>query len=407
MRTAVKADEARDLLLALPVSLETEDLPLLEAQGRVLAQDLVAQVTMPPFDRSPYDGYALRSEDIAAAAAEAPVRLAVTEEIPAGTVPSRRVVPGTAAKISTGAMLPNGADCVVRFEDTAFGPGWVELTGPLPAGANVIRAGEEAGEGELLLERGTLLTAAELGLLASQGRGICTVFRRPAAAVLTTGSELQILGEPLTPGKIYNSNLYTLAALLRSQGLEVKSMGAVTDDPAQIARSLEQALEQADVVVTTGGASVGEHDYAVAAARQAGAEILFWKTRIKPGSCIVAARRGEKLILSLSGNPGAALVGLYRVALPYLRKLCGRKDLYLEEIRLALRRPLKKSSPHTRLLRGHLEIEDGQAYFVENQGQSNGMLTASRNFELLGEIEADSPPLPAGTMIRAYRIREL
>ena len=406
MNRPLQADEARDLLLALPVSYQIEELPLQEAQGRVLAQELTVQVDMPPFDKSPYDGYALRSEDAAAATKENPVRLSITEEIPAGAVPSHAVITGTAAKILTGAMLPAGADCVVRYEDTSFTAGWVELREPLPAGANVIRAGEEARRGEPLLERGTLLTGAELGILASQGRAVCTVYRKPAAALLTTGSELQTPGEPLQSGKIYNTNLYTIGACLRRFGLDCRCMGSVEDDAGRIAQRIEEALEQADIVVTTGGASVGDYDYAVAAVREIGAELLFWRTRIKPGSCILAARRGEKLILSLSGNPGAALLGLVRVALPYLRKLCGRKDLYLEEMRLALREPVKKASPSTRLLRGHLEVEDGRAYFVENRGQGNGMLTSFQNFELLGEIEAGSPPLPAGAMIRAYRVRD-
>lgn len=404
MKIKLWADEARDLLLTLPMKLQTETIPLAAACSRVLASDITTQLAMPPFDRSPYDGYALRSQDASGASEENPVVLHITEEIPAGHVPAVLVTKGTAAKILTGAPMPTGADCVVPFEVTEFDEKMVRLFRPVPAGSNVIPAGEELPKGRNLLEKGTLLTPPMLGMLASQGYDTCEVFERPGAALITTGSELQAPDEPLVPGKIYNSNGFALQGYLTAFGFRCEGFLAVPDNVEAISGAIQDALQTADVVVTTGGASVGDYDFATAAAQRLGADILFWKTRIKPGSCILAAQKDEKLILCLSGNPGAAVTGLLRVALPYLRKRCGRKDLFPEEIVLPLKYPLKKESKVPRLLRGRLEIQNGQAWFVETNGQGNGMLSAFCGMDLLGEVPANSPPLPAGTPIRAYRL---
>lgn len=403
MLESIMADEARDLLLSLPVRQQRERVALSQALGRVLAEDVCTAIPMPPFDRSPFDGYALRWQDTVSASREQPAELRITEEIPAGCAPTRTVEAGWAAKILTGAPIPPGASGVVKFEDTEADGERVRVFAPVQPDQNVICKGEERQPGERLLSAGTLLTPAELGLLASQGLSACTVYCRPTVALLTTGSELAPAGTPLALGQIYDSNLTMLGALLEKVGFSCRLLGAVRDDGELIAAKLRQGLEQADLVITTGGASVGDYDYARTAARLAGAEPLFWKVRMKPGACVLAAQREEKYVISLSGNPGAAAVCLLRVVLPFLKKCCGRRDVLPQEIRLPLQEGVKKASPVTRLLRGRLVIEEGQARLAENYHQGNGMISSLCGFELLGEIPAGSPPLPAGTMIRAYR----
>lgn len=400
----IEADEAVGMLLSLPVTLETETAPLADALGRVLAGDVTAALPVPPFDRSPFDGYAFRGADTAGAARENPVVLRIIEEVPAGKVPTVAVTKGCAVKILTGAPLPEGADATIKYENTDFTADEVRIYAPVPPDTDVVRAGDDIKAGALLAPRGVRLDAPLLGVLASQGIGAVTVYKKPVAAVLNTGSELVEIGAPLPPGMIYNSNVHTLSGYLREIGAEPWNAGVVADDPREIAARIKAALAVSDMVITTGGASVGDYDWAVTASQLLGAEFLFWKISMKPGGSIMAAVKDNKLILGLSGNPGAAVLGLLRVAQPYIRKRCGHFSLTLPAVRVALKEPVTKPSPKLRLLRGRLELCDGAALFTQNEGQGNGAVSSLVGCDLLGEIEAGSPPLPAGTIIRAYRL---
>ena len=405
MQKSISPVEARAALLALSLpDIQLENVSLAAAFGRVLAEDIVAEIAIPPFDRSPVDGFALRGADTASASADNPVTLAITEEIPAGVVPRLDVFAGSAAKILTGAPIPRGADATVKFEQTAFTAETVTLTEPLTAGANIVRAGEDVAVGEVVARRGDALTPATVALFASLGRASVTVYRRPRIAVINTGSELVEAGAVLPQGKIYNSGMFSLLGALAELGLEGYSAGVVRDDPDEIAAALENALPHCDAVITTGGASVGDYDFSVEAARRLGAEVLFWKAKMKPGGAMVASHCGGRLILSLSGNPGAALVGLLHIAKPFLLRLAGQRDVAPQPIRVRLREPFASSSPRTRLLRGTLEIVDGEAFFVQRGGQGGGTLANFAYCDLLGEIPAGSPPLDAGTLITAYKI---
>ena len=403
MLQSIEADAAREQLLQLPAAREKETVELKDAMGRVLAEDLTACVPMPPFHRSPLDGYAVRWQDTIDASPEHPVRLRVVEELPAGKAPTQAVTPGTAAQIFTGAPMPEGADSVIKYEEVCTDGADVLLSAPLKPCQNVVYQGEEAEQGTLLLPAGTVLGPAELGVLASQGKAQCTVWQRPKVVLLTTGSELAPLGQPLRGGQIYDSNGPMISALLEQSGLSCVKVQCLPDRLEEIAAAIEAAWHTADLVLTIGGASVGDYDFAVAAARQVNADILFWKVKMKPGSCILAAKRGEKVLISLSGNPGAAAVCLLRVVCPYLNQLCGKREIFPETVFLPLKEAMSKKSPVMRLLRGHLEIDHGKAVFAQNPKQGNGMITSLCGFELLGEIPAGSPALEAGQMIRAYR----
>ena len=403
MKRDISIEEALDLLLCSVRPVETETLPLSALHGRVLAQELRARLPVPPFDRSPYDGYALMAADTAGASRETPVTLRITEEIPAGKAPAVSLTPGHAAKILTGAPLPPGADLTVKYETVEHTDETVTFYEPLSPG-DVVKAGEDVEIGALLAAPGTLLTPAHAGLLAGQGIAEARVFRRPRVAVLSTGSELQKPGEALGPAQIYNSNAYTLSAYLAGQGCEAENLGAVPDDPAAIAAAIRGALGRADMVVTTGGASVGDYDWAVRVFERMGAEILFWKVGFKPGGSLAAATAGGKLILSLSGNPGAAVIGLLRLGLPVLRKLRGLTSLPDEPVTVTLRGRFKKASPQRRLLRGRLLIEEGKAYFLPNDGQGNGVVSSLLGCDLLAEIPAGTPPLEDGALLKAYRV---
>jgi molybdopterin molybdotransferase len=400
----IEADAAQKLLSALPVTLAAEKAALSAALGRVLAADVVSMIPSPPFDKSPFDGYAFRGEDTKNASPERPVALKITEELPAGKAPTMEVTAGYAAKILTGAPIPEGADATIKYELTEFTHDEVRIFGPVAPGSDIVRAGDDIKAGTVIAEKGMTVTAPLVGILAGQGIAELTVYKKPVVSILNTGTELLEVGRPLKPAMIYNSNVYTLSGYLHEMGASALNAGVVPDDPDEIARRIGAALEKSDMVVTTGGASVGDYDWAVVSAERLGADILFWKINMKPGGSIMAAVKDGKLILGLSGNPGAAVLGLLRIALPYVRKLCGRSDLMPTLIEVFLKEPLTKASPKLRLLRGRLEFLDGRAYFAENESQGNGAVSSLVGCDLLAEIGAGSPPLEAGTRIRAYRV---
>ena len=403
MQSVLSADQGMQLLLELPIFLKTQRLPLVGAYSRVLAETVTARIPDPPFPKSPLDGYAFRSADTRGASAEHPVVLNITEELPAGSTPSRPITAGTAAKVLTGAPVPPGADAVIRYEETCFTQESVTIARPCGPG-NIVPPGEDVAAGTVLASCGTCITGPVMGMLAGQGLTSILVYRRPTVSIISTGSELVRSGSPLPPGKIYSTNFFTLGGLLREMGAEVLDGGTVEDNPAVISERIRRELQRADLVITTGGASVGDYDYAEASAADAGGTLLFRRLSFKPGGSMLASVKDGKVILSLSGNPGAAAVGLLRVAAPYIRKLCGRSSPQWEEIFLSLKSPLKKASPSMRLLRGHLAVENGVAFFVENPRQTNGSVSSLIQCNLLAEIPAGSPPLPAGTMVKAYRI---
>ena len=396
--------EACDLLFDQQAEIGTETVSLGDALGRVVSSDVRATIAVPPFDRSPYDGYAFRGEDTSGARRDAPVVLKITEDIPAGTQPQFDVGPGSAAKILTGAPIPKGADSTIKHEDTEFSDSEVRIFAPVDPDSDIVYAGADVMPGHALAPKGAVIVAPIVSSLANQGMASVEVFKKPVITVISTGSELCEVGEPLRPAAIYNSNTHTLSAYLSGLGAIPVNGGVVEDEPELIAEAIGRAFRDSDMVVTTGGASVGDYDWAVRSAEILGAEILFWKATLRPGGAILAAVKDGKMLLSLSGNPAAAVIGPLRVAAPYIKKLCGRSECFFQEISVALREPYKKSSPKTRVLRGILEISDARAFFRESGGQGSEAVSSLAGCDLLGEIPMGSGPLAAGTVIKAYRI---
>ncbi|NLV16592.1 MAG: molybdopterin molybdotransferase MoeA [Syntrophomonadaceae bacterium] len=404
MLIGIEPDEGQNMLLALPVNLYAESISLLDSLGRVTSEDIYSVQMVPPFDRSPYDGYAFRGEDTADAESEKPVILSITEEIPAGQVSLKEIKPGLAAKILTGAPMPAGANTTIKYEDTEFTDSEVKIFAPVKPGTNIINVGDKIGIGELIACAGTIITAPIMGLLAEQGMTKVNVVKKPLITVINTGTELVELGNPLSPAQIYNCNFYTISSYLRNIGAIPLNGGIVPDNPDMTADRLQTALDNSDMVITTGGVCGSDYDWTVKASALLGADILFWKIAMKPGGAITAAVLNGKLILGLSGNPEAAVVGLLRIALPYIRKLCGISDTFLPAIETVLREPIKRKNTMLRLLRGKLEIVSGIAYFVQDEGKRNLLPSPLVNFDLLGELSPGSPPLEAGAKIKSYLI---
>jgi molybdopterin molybdotransferase len=331
-------EEALQLLKVAATPLKAGETPLQASLGAVLAQDFHAVYDMPPFTRSPLDGFAFRAAGTAGAGEDNPACLQVVGRIPAGTTPAeaglvRLLLPSEAVRIFTGAMLPPGADAVAAQEQVSWTGETLRVPRPYRPGENVVLAGEDVARGSLLLPAGCLLGPAELGLLAGQGEQTVSVYRRPRVVILTSGSELAEPGERLTPGRIYNSNRFLLEALVTRAGGEPVYAGRLPDDLAALAKAVANVTATADLVLTTGGVSVGDHDLIPAAVRLAGAEILFHRVAIRPGTPVLAARLGQALLLGLSGNPAACLVSFLQFALPalaWLRGLAGWRQQSVE-----------------------------------------------------------------------------
>ena len=398
----ISLEEALECVLQHCGTLTAERVVLEAAEGRVLAADVVAKEDIPPFRRSPYDGYALRAEDTVDASPEHGVVLSVIEEVPAGYAPTQRVQTGQAVKILTGAPVPEGADAIVKFEDTEFTAETVTIFSPCRSGDNVVPAGEDIQQGSVVMQKGTVLDSARLGILAGLGRAVVDVYRRPRVELIPTGNELVPKESPLRPGKIRNSSVYALSSYIARCGGQCRCAAIAPDRAEAVAEAIESGLRYADIVMTTGGASVGDYDVVRDALEQLGAEILFWKLQIKPGMAFVAAVCRGKLILCLSGNPSAAAVALFLLGIPALRKMSGRREAALRTIRVRLANPFPKKSPVRRFLPGRLIVRGMEAYLEQNLRQGNGMLRPLMDCELLGEIPAGSPPLEAGAEIRAY-----
>jgi molybdopterin molybdotransferase len=319
-REQVEIEDARDAVLRHAVPLDPEPVQVTSAAlGRISAEDVAAGEPVPGFDNSAMDGYAVRSED----ARRSPVTLSVVGESRAGAPAAAALAAGEAIAISTGAMLPQGADAVVRVEDTR---GRVEvLVGPA-AGENVRRAGEDILPGATVLGRGSALGAAELGVLASVGRTEVLCGRRPRASVLVTGDELLAPGEPMRPGGVRDSSSVTISALARAAGAELVHAARTPDEPAATREALAIALENADVAIVCGGVSVGEHDHVRAALGELGAEPVFWGLALRPGSPTWFGTAGPTLVFGLPGNPVSAVVTFTLLAAPAIRALQGASE---------------------------------------------------------------------------------
>ncbi|MCD8212375.1 MAG: molybdopterin molybdotransferase MoeA [Oscillospiraceae bacterium] len=393
---------ARDALLSAASALPAEQVPLADCGGRVLAEDLVAAEDVPAFDRSPYDGYALRSRDTEGASREAPVQLQVLENIPAGSVPSRSCTPGTATRIMTGAPIPEGADAVIMYERTEFTDQWVRVFDPVSADENIIRAGEDTRKGQVLARAGTVIDTGTLGSLAAQGIENPVVFRRPVVGILSTGSELLEAGQEPQPGKIYNSNRYTLSSAVVSIGCQPVYLGTVSDTTEGIRTLLEKGLEQCDAIVSTGGVSAGDFDVVPDAMEQTGAEILIRGVRLKPGMACAYAVRDGKLLCGLSGNPASSLTNFYVIAAPALRRLAGQSQAVPAEITVTLADPFPKKSKGGRVLRGRLDLSSGRAEMHISKDQGNVVLSSTIGCDVMAFVPEGSGPLDAGTQLKGF-----
>lgn len=396
MRIGISVEEALALIARHTRPLPPEERQGMDLLGRTLARDVTAPMSQPPFDRSPLDGYALIAADTAGAGEDSPVRLEVVDIIYAGGWPQGPIQSGQCARIMTGAPIPQGADCVIRLEDTDQGNP-VTIRQRMKHHENYCFAGEDYRAGETLLSAGTALDAAALGLLAGAGlwEMPLAVYPRPRVLLLSSGDELAGPGEPLRPGQIYDSNRPQLTARCRELGLTADA-GSLPDDPQRAADALKRGAAQYDCVITTGGVSVGDKDIFHQALPLAGAEQIFYRVKLKPGTPMMFSLLAGTPLLSLSGNPFAAAATFELFARPLLARLAGCQDWKPVAFTAPLAVPFPKASGGRRFIRGR--YEDGTVRLPE--GHSSGQLRSSVGCNCLVDVPAGSPPLEAGTPVR-------
>ncbi|MBC7341725.1 MAG: molybdopterin molybdotransferase MoeA [Clostridia bacterium] len=406
MQQMLALEAAQELVLSRVRLLKSEVVPLTQASGRVLAQDIKAKDPLPPFNRSAVDGYAVVAQATQGASPQAPVTLQVIEEVAAGYVATKKVSWGTAIRILTGAPVPEGADAVVRQEEVERQGELVKLKGPSRHLENIDLAGRDVATGELVLAKGTRIGTGEVGMLAALGHARVEVFQRPRVAIVSTGDEIIDVAEPLAPGKVRNSNLYALAASVEAAGGKPILVGAVPDDAEAIARAIMRVAPEVDLIISSGGVSVGDYDLVHRAWELLGAEVLFWKVAIKPGTPILWGQLGPVPLAGLSGNPAACLIGFEQLVRPVIRRLGGYNKAFWPQVTGILEDAYSKASRQRRFLRARARWQEGEWRIRLTGAQSPGILRSMLGCNALVDVPAGSGPLAAGEKVKAWLLIE-
>ena len=412
----ISVDQAMAKVLENVAVLEAEESPILSCLGQVLAEDVSSAINIPPLDNSAMDGYAVRAADTRGASLKSPRTLRVIDTVAAGAVSKSEVAPDTAIRIMTGAAIPDGADSVVRFEDTDESerqgtPAEIGVLIEVAPGAEIRRAGEDIAAGARVLNQGTRLRASEIGVLASLGCGKVKVIRRPVVAILSTGDEIADIAQPLSPGQIYNSNSYSLAALVQHYGAVPRMLGIASDSEDSLKDKLSSGRD-ADMVITSGGVSLGDYDVVREVLEKEG-EIVFWRVREKPGKPLVfgllemrSKTGGAKKMpfFGLAGNPVSAMVNFELFARPAILKMMGRRHLSKPTVRAVVEDAIENTDGRRVFTRVFVEKRD-DGYSARLTGpQGSGILTSMALANGLAIVPEDKPGVKPGDVVEVMML---
>jgi molybdopterin molybdotransferase len=402
----ISVEEALEKVLSHVDVLEAEDELILDSMGQVLAEDIYSTIDIPGMDNTAMDGYAVQAESTVGATHSSPNILRVVGEVAAGYLTKEEVTPGTAIRIMTGAPIPTGADTVVQFEDTdeekrkANNEPLTEIGvfREVRVGLNIRRAGEDITSGSLVLSKGTLLRPQEIGVLASLGRDVVPVHRRPLVAILSTGDELVDVGKPLEVGKIYSSNTYSLAAQVTRCGAIPKILGIARDNMKSLKEKIREARD-ADLLITSAGVSVGDYDVVKDVLAEQG-EVTFWTVRMKPGKPLAFGmlQLGKKAVphLGLPGNPVSSMITFEQFARPAIFKMLGRKISDKPTIRARSESSIKNTDGRRVFARVKVRQEEGEYYASLVGPQGSGILTSMALANGLMIVPEDVPAVNVG-----------
>jgi len=403
----ISVEQALEKVLSYVPVLDEEERPILDCLGQVLAEDITSSINVPPLDNAAMDGYAVRSSDTRGASRQSPRFLRVIETVAAGSISKSKLKPGTAIRIMTGAPIPEGADSVVRFEDTdelqrEGTPTEIGILREVKVGSHIRRAGEDIARDSIVLRQGTVIRPSEIGVLASLGRSTVRVIRRPVVAILATGNELVDIEQPLPPDKIYNSNTYSVAALVAHYGGVPNILGIALDSEDSLVTKLRSALNS-DMLITTGGVSMGDYDVVKDILAREG-EIAFWQVRMKPGKPLAFGRINGIPHLGLPGNPVSSMVTFELFARPAILKMMGKKNLAKPTIQAIVENPVVNSDRRRIFARAVVEKRQGQ-YFARLTGpQGSGILTSMSLANGLVIVPEDKAGVEAGDIVQVMML---
>lgn len=391
--------EALEVILSQIKEKSAEQVLLCEALERIIAEDIYSDYDIPAYDDSAMDGYAVRAEDTRGASNDNPVILEIVGEVKIGSLPQLVLNQGQAISVTTGGLIPSGADSVVIVEHTQREGSCLKIFRQVNKGDNIRKAGEDIKKGELILEKGIKISASHLGLLARIGKAKLMVKQKPCIAYLVTGDELLDLEEELKPGKVYNCNAYSLLGQILKAGAEPKSLGIVRDEPEDIKMALKEA-EHCDIIITSGGVSMGKYDIIKDVLQQLGVEIKFHKVAVRPGKPLLFGIWQGKLLFALPGNPVSSMVSFEVFVKPAIFKMLGRKHPYYQEVEAVLDEDLRKRKGYRYFLRAITSWRDG-CYHVHTTGpQGSGILKSMALANSLLDLAEEQEYIPAGSIVK-------
>ena len=407
--TLLPVSEARERILAAFATLNTVHIPLKDSVGRILAEEIVAATDLPLFDNSSMDGFAVRAADLTSAGSDTPITLPVVDDIPAGTMPTHQLQPGEAARIMTGAPLPPGADAVVPVEETDFNnrapgaalPKQVQIFKAPQLGANIRQRGDDIRRGQSILPKGLRLRPQDLGMLAMLGLADVPVVRKPRVALLSSGDELTPIGQPLTEGKIYDVNSYTLGAMLEAQGCDVIPLGVAADTPEAIKAALAKA-KGADLILSSAGVSMGSFDYIKDIIEKDG-ELNFWRINMRPGKPLTFGHYQNLPFIGLAGNPVSAFIGFMVFVRPVIARLLGSTEDDPQLTHAHLAEPITSDGRES-YLRAKVERENGELRVRLTGHQGSGNLFSMVQANALLIIPAGVKSLPVDTEVDIWKL---
>ncbi len=403
----IPLEQAQQAILNEVQSLGTEKVDIITALGRVLAEDIYAPRTLPPWDNSAMDGYAVRCEDVANASRSGGVALRIVEFVSAGRFPQRAVKPNEAIKIMTGAPMPEGADAVVMVEETrSERDDEVLILQSAKPGQNIRRAGEDVRQGERVLAKGAMVGPAEVGMMAALGRSFVTVHQKPLVAILSNGDELVDVDEIPTKSQIISANCYSLAACVLECGAVPLRLGIARDTAEDICTKLKEGF-RANIILTSAGVSMGEKDLVHSALEDLGFNLRFWKVAIKPGKPTAFGTLRGKLTFGLPGNPVSAMVTFELFVRPALMKMMGHKKLFRPTLEAIMDEDYRQKRGRRNFVRVVLSLKDGEVYASLTGEQGSGILRSMVLANGLAIIPEETTEVRKGEKIRAYLLRPL
>ncbi len=366
---------------------EIENISTSESYGRVLAEDLIAIENVPRFNRSPLDGYCFNYEDSLNASIENPVELEIIEEVPCGSIASKNIGRNQTIKILTGAKMPEGASAVVKFEDVEVNNNKIKIFEKFSKNKNIILAGEDVKCGTILARKGDVVDTGIIGIAISQGIKNLNVFKKIKIGFISTGSELLEIDDNYEDGKIYNSNRYMFKAMLENKNIEFKYYGIAHDDIASLKDLYGNASIECDIVLSTGGVSVGDYDLVNKALVELGFEVFIDRIDMKPGMACCFASKENKLVFALSGNPMSSVTTFYTLCMPAIRKMIGYNEYQNKYFKVKLKNSFYKKIRGLRFLRANVQIENGEALADLNLDQGNIVIKSLINCNAMVKIE--------------------